>query len=285
MATPPDPPAHGSSGGPASSRDFTETIKVSRRATAPLAEGMGQAELERECERLRAALDRSQRDFEQFASLLQHDLRKPLRGIDNLSRWIEDDLGDRMTEEAHTQMMTLRERVHRLGQLLDGAIAYARSGRPSMVLPTDVSEVIRVVVEQLAPVPPASVHPGPSVTVPLERPLFQQVIHELIGNALKHAGRPDVRVDVSAETKEGQLHVCVSDNGTGIAAPHQARVWDLFHTVSRTSDTSGVGLALVKRIVELRGGRLSLESTEHQGATFHLWWPHGAVAAPPASLR
>ncbi len=283
MATPPDPPSSGSSGA-ASNRDFTDTVKVSRRDTQPLTDGMSQAELRHECERLRTALERSQRDFEQFASLLQHDLRKPLRGIDNLSRWIEDDLGDRMTADAHTQMETLRERVRRLGHLLDGAVSYARSGRPAMVLPTDLGEVIRYVIGQLAPVPPASVHVGTTSTVAIERPLFQQVMLELIGNALRHAGRADVRVDVSAEATAGLLHVCVSDNGVGIATPHQARVWDLFHTIARTNDTAGVGLALTRRIVELRGGRLSLESTEHQGATFHLWWPVGGVA-PPAPAR
>ncbi len=231
----------------------------------------------REHERLITALERSNRELDQFAYVASHDLKAPLRGIANLSQWLEDDLADRMTPEAREQMAMLRGRVHRLEALIDGILSYSRAGRvQEKAEAVDVGRLLDECVELLSPTPTARVEiVRPMPTVVSERVPLQQVFLNLIGNALKYAQRPDARVRVTAREVPPGWEFAVEDNGPGIASEYQKRIWGIFQTLESRDkvEGTGIGLSVVKKIVESRGGRAWVVSGEGRGATFCFTWP------------
>ncbi|WP_420125157.1 PAS domain-containing sensor histidine kinase [Longimicrobium sp.] len=229
-----------------------------------------------ELARLARALEVSNRELDQFAYVASHDLKAPLRGIANLSQWIEDDLADRFTEEAHQHMRLLRGRVHRMEALIDGILQYSRAGRtheaPERI---DTAALLDEVADLIAPPEGTRIvaHPGMPV-VYTERTPLQQVFMNLVSNAVKYGG-PGVQVDVSAERDEDGHHFVVRDNGPGIAPEYHERIFAIFQTLAARDkvEGTGIGLSIVKKMVESRGGRVWLESAPGQGAAFHFLWP------------
>lgn len=239
------------------------------------------AEVDRE--RLIEALSRSNRDLDEFAYVISHDLRAPLRGIKNLSEWIQEDLGDSVPQAGREHLGLLRERVQRLEALIDGVLHYARAGRaPEGPAPIDVGRLIAETIELLAP--PATVTctiSGPMPTLVAERTPFQQVFSNLLGNAVKHARREDAHVEVRCQDAGLFWQFSVVDDGPGVAPQHHERIWGIFQTLEAQSAgaVSGIGLSIVKKIVTARGGRVWVESVLGQGAAFHVSWPKGAPSS------
>lgn len=228
--------------------------------------------------RLTRQLEERNRELDQFAYITSHDLKAPLRGIANLAQWIEEDLGEHATEEISQQLELLRGRAHRMEALIDGILQYSRVGRVGEPpLPVDVGELVDEVIDLLAPPPGAVTVEQGLPTVVAERVPLQQVFHNLIGNALKHGG-PGVRVSVSCEPQGECYAFTVADDGPGIAPQYHERIFGIFQTLASRDrvEGSGLGLALVKKIVEQRGGQVGLDSDEGRGAAFTFTWPRSA---------
>lgn len=232
---------------------------------------------EAERDRLIDALERSNRELDQFAYVASHDLKAPLRGIANLAQWIEDDLKDLMPDDTREQMRLLTGRVHRMEALINGILAYSRAGRgqdqPEQV---DVAALLAESIELLSPAPPASIQvEAPMPTVYSERVPLQQVFLNLMSNSLKHALRPDASVRVRASEAGDFWEFSVADNGPGIAPEYHERIWGIFQTLRARDEVegTGIGLSVVKKIVEARGGQVRLESAPGLGATFFFTWP------------
>lgn len=229
-----------------------------------------------ELARLARALEASNRELDQFAYVASHDLKAPLRGISNLSQWIEDDLADRFTDDTREQMRLLRGRVQRMEGLIDGILQYSRAGRtqdpPERI---DTTALVHEIVDLLAPPPDARVvaEPGLPVLVTEKLPL-QQVLMNLIGNGLKHGGAQP-RVHVSARSQDGAWTFTVRDEGPGIAPEYHERIFAIFQTLQSRDrvESTGIGLSIVKKMVESRGGRVWVRSAPGQGAAFHFTWP------------
>jgi PAS domain S-box-containing protein len=235
-----------------------------------------------ELERLTRQLKRSNEELDQFAYITSHDLRAPLRGIANLSRWIEEDMGGSFTPEAHNQMELLRGRVHRMESLISGLLEYSRAGR---VKPTaqrvDVKRLLDETIDLLAPANGAKVEiVGAMPIVPADRLRLGQVFMNLISNALKHGRAAGIvpHIKVSARDAGKFVEFAVADNGPGIAPQYHERIFVIFQTLAARDkvEGTGVGLALVKKIVEAAGGAIRVESAEGAGATFHFTWPKEA---------
>jgi PAS domain S-box-containing protein len=230
-------------------------------------------------ERAVAATIEAYRDLDQFAYVASHDLKAPLRGIANLAQWIQDDMGEALDADSHKHMRLLQARVNRMEALIDGILAYSRAGRmlnaPESV---DTSELVREVIELLAPPAEVRIQVADSMpTLEAERVPLQQVFLNLIGNALKYslAMRPDVTISVDWHDLGDAFEFAVSDNGPGIAPEFHERIWGVFQTLAARDkvEGTGIGLSVVKKIVETRGGNVSLESMPRQGATFRFTWP------------
>jgi PAS domain S-box-containing protein len=244
-----------------------------------------EAELRRRAESLAEmarALQRSNRDLDQFAYVASHDLKAPLRGIANLSQWIEEDLGSGVPEPTREHLKLLRSRVHRMEALIDGVLEYSRAARTAGQRESvPVRRVLREVIDLIAP--PASIHfevASDMPTLTTHRLPLQQVFMNLITNAVKYAcvDRPDPRIEIGYRVDGGVAEFFVSDNGPGIAPPFHEKIWGIFQTLQPRDEVegTGIGLALVKKIVESRGGRVWVESAAGQGATFRFTWPETA---------
>ena len=220
--------------------------------------------------------------LDEFAHAISHDLKSPLRSVANYARWIEEDLGDVLMGEARGHMTLLRSQVERMRAMISGVLEYARSGRmraPSEIV--DTAALVADVVALLAPPPTCAIEVAANMpTFRAERAPLQQVFLNLIGNAIKYSGRDDTRVEVGVTDLGDVYDFFVRDNGPGIAPRVQEKIWSLFYTLApRTASAdgdaegTGVGLSIVRQLVELQGGRAWVESEEGKGATFHFLWP------------
>src|SRR5690606_10233872 len=170
-------------------------------------------------------------------------------------------------------------RVRRMEALIDGILAYSRAGRTSTAPePVDVGALVREVVELLAPPAAATVRIADDLpTIETERVPLQQVFMNLIGNALKFTltVRPDPTIEVAWRDFGDDVEFSVRDNGPGVAPEYQERIWGIFQTLAARDkvEGTGIGLSVVKKIVERRGGRVSLASAPGEGAAFTFVWP------------
>ena len=222
------------------------------------------------------ALERRNQELDQFAYVASHDLKAPLRAIANLSQWIEEDIGDQLNEENKHQMQLLRGRVHRLEALIEGLLQYSRVGR--VATETDSVDVNLLLAEVINSITPSeftvTVEAGMPTLLTQRLPLLQ-VFSNLLSNAIKHHHRPDGKVSISA-TQQGKFYeFVVTDDGPGIAPQYHEKVFGIFQTLEARDkvENTGVGLAIVKKIVESQGGLIYLESELGQGATFRFTWP------------
>jgi signal transduction histidine kinase len=256
-------------------RAHVERLEEGRRAAEQHAVALAQ---------VGAELMRSNRELEEVAYGASHDLKAPLRGMATVCDWLEEDLVDVLTDDARKHLAQLRSRTQRMGAIVDGILAFARVGQtraqPELV---DLGAMLADVVELLHPPPGATIQIQPGLpVVRVQRRLLEQVFANLIGNALKYARRPDARVEVGASPADRFLELWVRDNGPGIAPKHHPRIWSLFQRLETQDEIegTGVGLALVKKIVERQGGRVWVESQLGEGATFRFLWP---IAPLPAA--
>nr|MBA3968997.1 histidine kinase [Gemmatimonadota bacterium] len=205
-----------------------------------------------------------------------HDLKAPLRGIANLSQWIEEDIADVLSDENREQMDLLRGRVHRMEGLIEGILEYSRAGRmggkPELV---DTGSLVREVTELLDPPDHFAIRITDDMpTLETERLPLQQVFMNLIGNAIKYTERPDARVEISAREVGDYWDFSVADNGPGIAPEYHDKIFAIFQRLEARDQVegTGIGLSLVKKIVEGRRGRVWVESQEGNGTTFRFSW-------------
>ena len=239
-----------------------------------------------ELARAAQALEASNRELDQFAYVASHDLKAPLRGISNISTWIEEDMGGELPPTVRDHLELLRGRVHRMEGLIDGILQYSRAGRvretPARV---DSGELVGDVVELIAP--PAGVRIDVAERMPTlwtERLPLQQVFMNLIGNAVKYAGGAEPLVRVSARDAGDEWEFAVADNGPGIAPEYHERIFGIFQMLEARDkvEGTGIGLSIVKKLVESRGGRVWVESEEGSGSTFRFLWPKTHAAEEDA---
>jgi PAS domain S-box-containing protein len=229
-------------------------------------------------ERKQAQADLEQRnqELDSFVHIVSHDLKAPLRGIANLSEWIEEDLEGSLSVATQEQMTLLRSRVYKMQATIDGLLDYARIGRADKTIESvSVAELLADVIDSIAPPPTFTIELPPDLpTISTRRlPLFQ-VFANLVGNGIKHHDAEDGSIQISIEDRGDCYEFAVSDDGPGIAPEHHDRMFKIFQAVNpqNRSDSTGIGLAIVKKIVEAEGGTIWLESELGRGTTFYFTW-------------
>jgi signal transduction histidine kinase len=225
-------------------------------------------------------LDRKNKELDQFAYVVSHDLKAPLRGIEVVSRWVEEDMGTQLPAKVQEYLMMMRIRVHRMENLINGILALARVGRTNQVEEeVDINVLLSEIVDMLAP--PSGFKIDIQDNLPILHTIriqLQQVFSNLISNAIKYHDKKEGLVKVR-HSETDKFHVfSVSDDGPGIDPEYHDRIFVIFQTLQERDavESTGVGLTIVKKIVEWQGGTIQLSSEPGHGATFTFTWPKKA---------
>ena len=264
--------------GHASVGAFTERAEhTATELAAYAATAMDNARIYGGAQRLIAQLEKANAELDQFAYAASHDLRAPLRGITNLASWIDEDLPEATDATIKDHLRMIKGRAGRMDRLIQGLLELARVGRARQPAERiDVTALLHETIEQVNPREASRIMMiGELPTLTGERAALQQVFLHLIGNALQHAGRDDVVVRISAIDRGDAWELAVEDNGVGIPHDHHARVWQLFQTLQSHDlvDTTGIGLAIVRKQVECNGGRAWIDPDAPAGTTIRFTWP------------
>ena len=219
-------------------------------------------------------LERSNAALDEFAHVASHDLKAPLRAILDYSEMLDADIGPQLGDEPRGYLRRVNVLALKMRGMIDDVLEYARAGRGAKTYETvDTHALLVDVVEYLAPPVDVRVTIDDDLpTLDLPRVPFEQVFRNLVGNAIKYRREHGAAVRVSAVDAKDCWQFVVADNGPGIAPAQQQRIWQLFHT-TRPGEGTGIGLSVVKRIVESEGGRVFVESTSGEGARFNVLWP------------
>ena len=234
-----------------------------------------------------ANLQKANEDLDSFAYIASHDLKSPLRAIENISKWISEDAADVLPEKSREHFEMLQARVRRMETLLNDLLDYSRAGRVGEDLKqVDVATMvhdIRAAIDW-----PAEMELVLSDDLPkfeTAAATLQRVFLNLMTNAVKYRQGPRPRLEISSRLLGDFVEFTASDNGMGIAPQYHETVFQMFKRLHNNSDIegTGMGLALIKKIVESHGGEISLESREGAGSTFRFTWPLKIKARPKAT--
>jgi PAS domain S-box-containing protein len=224
-----------------------------------------------------AALEERNKELDAFVFVASHDLKAPLRAVANLSQWIEEDLEGKLTADTQLQMNLLRSRVSRMSSTIDGLLEYARIGRSEdEIEPVALVRLLADVINEVAPPPTFTIDlPDDLPTLVTKRLPLSQIFINLVGNGIKHHHSETGSIKISIEERGDWYEFSVADDGPGIELEHQERIFQIFQAVNpqNRSDSTGVGLAIVKKIIEAEGGTIWLESEIGDGTTFYFTWP------------
>ncbi len=262
-----------------------ELEKINRKLTSEVTE---RRYAERELKELNESLEQRVTDrsaeakrradeMEQFVYVVSHDLKAPLRGVENLTSWLQEDIGGKLTSDTGEKFALLQDRVGRMNALLEGLLKYSRIGRTHETKEmVDTKVLLDETLDLLSLRTGSVVNVAPDMpTLHTDKLLLGQVFANLIGNAIKHHEGSQARVRVTVRDAGDFYEFSVIDNGPGIAPQYHQKVFLIFQTlVTRDmGNDSGIGLALVKKIVDEHGGSITLDSEVGKGATFRFTWP------------
>lgn len=245
--------------------------------------------LERRVESRTRELERSIRELESYSYVISHNLRAPLRAIDASATLIERHHGSALDAEGAGLLARLRENAQRMAALVDGVIEYTRLGRRRLVLQAvNMTDLVKATLEDMRIAPPDQerVKVGSLPSVPADAMLLSQAWQQLIDNALKFsANAGDRRIFIDGAVRHGVAEFRVTDRGAGYDPAYEAKLFNLFERVHGESEYPGlgIGLAVVKRIVERHGGCVWAEGAPGKGATFGFALPLGAPGETPAA--
>jgi PAS domain S-box-containing protein len=222
-------------------------------------------------------LKRSNRDLEDFAYIASHDLKTPLSGIKSVALWLEEDLPD-LSDESRKLLGLMRSRINRMETLLDDLLTYSRVGRTDIAASeTKLADIFSSIVEVLNP--PAHIQvrvEGKLPVIVTASAQLEQVLRNLINNAIKHHDKQRGEVVLSGKLVGDFVEFVVRDDGPGILPEFHEKIFQLFQTLKRRDEVegTGMGLAIVKKLVERQNCRITVHSQGNgTGTQFRFQWP------------
>ncbi|MCA9265889.1 MAG: ATP-binding protein, partial [Planctomycetales bacterium] len=234
-------------------------------------------EQERRTQQLIHHLQRTNEELDRFAYVASHDLRAPLRAISHLTEWLTEDLAESLPASSREHLELIRQRINRMEGLLNGLLLYARTGREE-----DLVEQIEL--QPLVSALMADVSLDNRFELDLDFPIssirtcrspLESVLRNLISNAVFHHDRDSGVIRVATRDAGEFVEFSVVDDGPGISEEYREKVFEIFQTLRPRDevDTTGMGLAIIKKLVELRDGKIWIESVGERGTCVRFTWP------------
>lgn len=224
-------------------------------------------------------IKQSNDELERFAYIAAHDLKSPLRAVDNISQWLEEDLIDSLPQKDREYLEELRNRVRHMDRLLDDTLEYARAGA-RMERKSSETVTGKTLMEQIASL--LELPPGFTLKIDprldhirIQKMPLQQVLYNLVNNAIKHHHKTTGMIEVSVEESESSYTFSVKDDGPGIDPQYHRKIFEMFQTLQPRDKSKGrgMGLAMVRKIVVTNGGMIAVNSQPGRGAEFRFTWP------------
>lgn len=228
-----------------------------------------------------AALEAANKELEAFSYSVSHDLRAPLRAVDGFSQALVEDCAPQLTEDGRHYLATIRSETQRMGELIDDLLTFSRLSRASLDrLPIDTGNLVRSVLKDLFiehEIRKIDIQIGDLPVCDGDPALMKQVWMNLLSNAVKYTKRKaSTVIEIGTLQKDGETVFFVKDNGAGFDMRYSNKLFGVFQRLHRAEDYegTGVGLAIVQRIVHRHGGRVWAEGRLEQGATFYFTLPN-----------
>ena len=217
-----------------------------------------------------ARLERVNQELKDYARILSHDLRAPLRGIHSLAEWIKEDNKDQLNEESNEHIDLLLERVDYMDQLINGILTYSKLDIQDQKEKVDLNLTLEKVINSIDKPQNAKIECiSPLPTLFVNRTHMLQLFQNLVSNAVKYNDKSQIEITISCQEKEDLFQFKIADNGKGIADRYFGKIFDKFENLDDKMKSSGLGLSIVKKIVHLYGGSIWLESEIGKGSKFH----------------
>lgn len=223
-------------------------------------------------EKLIAELDSANRELKDFAYIVSHDLKAPLRAIGSISQWIHTDYSDKLDEDGKMQLDLLLSRVHRMQNLIEGVLSYSRVTRVKEENEEiDLNKLVGEAIEMVAPPDNFVINVDrdlPNVSFGPTRLL--QVFENLVSNAVKYNDKETGEITIHCTDRGKEWAFSVSDNGPGIEEKYFEKIFQIFQTLRARDEfeSTGIGLTIVKKIIENNGGTIHVDSAPGKGTTF-----------------
>jgi len=227
-----------------------------------------------------AKLQQANADLDQFAYVASHDLKSPLNGISQLVGWIEEDCKDILPKESIEHLGLLKSRSKRMLSLLNDLLDYSRIGRDEHETESIILKDLVEDVFDLQSHTDDFTCKAPGVKMVLQRIPFEMVMRNLISNAVKHHDKNEGNININLERVNGFYQIKVSDDGPGIPPELHEKALEMFQTLKSRDEVegSGMGMAMVKKMVEHHGGTMKIDSPGGRGTTIVLTWPTPLVS-------
>jgi PAS domain S-box-containing protein len=248
-----------------------------------------QAQFIQELERTNQEVEKINQELKDFAYIVSHDLKAPLRGIKTIAEWITTDYADKLDDNGKEQMNLLAGRVDRMHNLIDGILQYSRVGRiKEEKVMVNLNELVTEVIDMIAPPENISITIENELpTIECEQTRIMQVFQNLLSNAVKYMDKPKGQIKVDCVEEDGFWKFSVADNGCGIEEKHYEKIFQLFQTLAPRDkfESTGIGLTVTKKIVELYNGKIWVESESDKGSTFFFTLPKQEMGVKDAKLE
>jgi signal transduction histidine kinase len=222
-------------------------------------------------------LKRSNEELDEFAHIVSHDMKGPLRGIGNVIAWIDEDHKTELTPTLAKYLGLMKERVKKAENFIEGLLSYARADKEELSREiVSLRALVQEVLENLPELPDIKIEIAELPELYTEKLLLFQVFSNLIGNAIRFVDKEKGIISIYSKEHDDCYEFFVEDNGIGIAAQHHKRIFVIFQTLQDKDPpafSTGVGLAIVKKIVTGKNQQINLYSEPGKGSVFSFTWP------------
>jgi signal transduction histidine kinase len=220
-------------------------------------------------------LDQSFSDLNQFAHVVSHDLKAPLRGIENVIRWIEEDKHE-LNDDIKNYLLIIKNRAKRMENFIEGILELSRIDKINTeVSSVNVEQLLGDVIDLLNPPEGIQIHIGKMPVIETEKIYLHQVFQNLIGNAIKYHNKPNGNIWIKYSASQDFYRFSIKDDGPGIDPEYHDKIFLVFQTLQERDafESTGIGLSIVKKIIEKKHGTIEVRSEPDKGAEFNFTWP------------